>query len=101
MEQWVARLEARAKGSIYCNEAGAHAPSSCGGVAPLEKHWQDDHVAFAGEANVGLVILAWSCDVRIGCQVIWMTGVAIAPDQANDDDLSFKSFMSLDVDSPV
>ena len=67
----------------------------------LEKHWQNDHVAFAGEADVGLVILAWSCDVRIECQVIWMTGVAIAPDQANDDDLPFKSFMSLDVDSPV
>ena len=97
----VTRLEARAKGGMFYNDIGVHALAADAGGAPLKEHWQDEHLAFAGEANVGLVIPAWPCNVRIGYQVIWMTGVALAPDQMDDYDLPLNNFASVDVGSPV
>lgn len=89
------RIDAAIKGGVYNNDIEVYAKA-----LNFDQTLETNRTAFLGEANVAWVIPAWPFDIRLGYQAIWLSGVALAPDQ-NDSLNIFTGAGSVDVGDPV
>jgi len=71
------RFEGGINGGIYNNDIEVFADTRT-----IDRRWSQDETAFIGGANIAWVIPFWPVDFRIGYQAIFLTGVALAPDQS-------------------
>lgn len=89
------RLEATAKAGMFYNDKHVSARA-----LNAQHQWHSGGASFLGEAQIALVIPAWPFNLRIGYQLLWMTGIALAPDQSASLDV-FTGAGSIDVSTPV
>jgi hypothetical protein len=89
------RIEGTVKGGVYNNDINVYAKT-----LHIERGFDEEHTAFLGEANVGLVIPAWPFNFRIGYQFLILSGVALAPEQNDSLDL-FDGSGGIDLGTPT
>ena len=85
IQRSIVSLEANAKIGIYYNRADVDAYYTrlgFPGIPDLTAVDRDDHVSFIGEMGVvGAVQLTQRLSARVGYQLLWIDGIAIASDQ--------------------
>ena len=78
---WLA-WDAKVRAGVYGNEAATTVMSIQPGVPNLSASAEDSHTAFLGELGLtGTVQLVDCLALRAGYQLMWLEGVALAPDQ--------------------
>ena len=71
------RIEGGINGGVYLNEIDVYAEA-----LNVTQVWSQDETAFIGKANIAWVIPFWPVNFRVGYQAIFLSGVALAPDQS-------------------
>lgn len=89
------RVESALKAGVYVDgaTAGIHSQAVGGGGGGGGIKWHNDHTAFVGDlAFNGVYQLTEHLAIRGGYQLLWLSGVAIAPEQIHSINFAEGSF---------
>ncbi len=89
-------FDAETKAGVYANSANTHQNITDAGVTARDVGAQERQVAFVGEVAVyGLIPLGSNFTARLGYTGIWITDLALAPDQFDTSTVAGASAISM------